>query len=107
MNSGSWSAYVHIPFCEQRCYYCAFTVAVAPETTWTPYVERLLREIDLANFDLEPETIYFGGGTPSLIGPELLERLLKRFRGTPSEVTIEANPGTLTREKVKRYRDIG
>ena len=42
--------YIHIPFCEQRCYYCAFTVAVSPENTFEPYVRRLVREIELSGF---------------------------------------------------------
>jgi oxygen-independent coproporphyrinogen-3 oxidase len=100
-------AYVHIPFCAQRCYYCAFTVAVSPESTYEPYVRRVLREIEMSGFDLEPETIYFGGGTPSLIPAESLAQILGAFRGTPVEVTVEANPATFSREKLERYRDMG
>ena len=101
------SVYIHIPFCEQRCYYCAFTVAVSPETTWEPYVNRVMREIELSGFNDEPETIYFGGGTPSLVAPEMLGRIRSMFRGTPREVSIEANPGTFTPEKLVRYREMG
>ena len=59
--------YVHIPFCEQRCYYCAFTVAVSGSETYEPYVRRLIREIELSGFHGQPETIFFGGGTPSIV----------------------------------------
>jgi oxygen-independent coproporphyrinogen-3 oxidase len=106
MTSLNSSVYVHIPFCEQRCYYCAFTVAVSPESAWSGYVDRVIREIELSGFDEAPPTIYFGGGTPSLIGPELLDRVLGRFPGTPAEITIEANPGTLSSEKIRRYREM-
>ena len=73
MNPG---LYLHIPFCEQRCYYCAFTVAVSPEHTFEPYVRRLVREIELSAFGNAAETIYLGGGTPSLISAALIERVL-------------------------------
>jgi oxygen-independent coproporphyrinogen-3 oxidase len=104
MNPG---LYIHIPFCEQRCYYCAFTVAVSPEHTFAPYIDRLIREIRLSGFDEHPNTIYFGGGTPSLIDSSHLDRVLKTLRSIPPEVTIEANPGTLTESKVRQYRASG
>ena len=99
--------YVHIPFCEQRCYYCAFTVAVSPEHTYEPYVRRLIREIDLSEFKEEPETIFFGGGTPSIIDAALIERIIHALPGGAAEITIEANPGTITDSKLECYRDIG
>src|SRR6266704_1440413 len=87
--------YVHIPFCEQRCYYCAFTVAVSPEHRYEPYVRRVLREIELSQFSEQPETIFFGGGTPSILAGEWIETI------------IEANPGTLSDRKLERYRSAG
>jgi oxygen-independent coproporphyrinogen-3 oxidase len=100
--------YIHIPFCEQRCYYCAFTVAVAPENTFEPYAVRLVREIELAGVNEPAETVYFGGGTPSLLSPELLERILKAVpAASATEVSIEANPGTLSPGKVAEYRRMG
>lgn len=104
MKSG---VYIHIPFCEQRCYYCAFTVAVTPEATYEPYVQRLLREIELSGFSDETRSIYFGGGTPSIIPANLLARILKLFPGSEREVSIEVNPGTISRDKVAQYRDMG
>ena len=104
MNPG---LYLHIPFCEQRCYYCAFTVAVTPEHTFEPYVDRLVREIALSGFDRDPCTVYFGGGTPSLINSELLGRVLKALPRVPEEVSIEVNPGTLSDTKVQHYKDLG
>jgi len=99
--------YIHIPFCEQRCYYCAFTVAVSPESAFAPYVDQVLREMELADFNEEPATVYFGGGTPSLISAALTGRLLHTIRGNPGEITVEANPGTLSEEKVREYRRLG
>ena len=101
MNPG---LYLHIPFCEQRCYYCAFTVAVAPEHTFEPYVDRLVREMALSGFDRDPGTVYFGGGTPSLVNAELIGRILRTLRSVPDEVSIEVNPGTLSESKVQQYR---
>jgi putative oxygen-independent coproporphyrinogen III oxidase len=99
--------YVHIPFCEQRCYYCAFTVAVTPENTYSPYVDRLLREIDLSQYDEQPETIYFGGGTPSIIDGGLIEKIIRKFPQSAREISIEVNPGTLDDLKLERYRSAG
>jgi oxygen-independent coproporphyrinogen-3 oxidase len=99
--------YVHIPFCEQRCYYCAFTIAVAPEQTYEPYVQRLIREIELSGFDEAPETIFFGGGTPSLVNGALIERILASLPRGAAEISLEANPGTLTDPKLEQYRQAG
>src|SRR6185436_1009232 len=95
--------YIHIPFCEQRCYYCAFTVATTPESTYEPYIRRLTREIQLSGFSGEPRSIYFGGGTPSIISAELLSGLLELFPGSDREVSIEVNPGTISSAKLKQY----
>ena len=99
--------YVHIPFCEQRCYYCAFTVAVSPEQTYEPYVRRLVREIQLSDFKEQTETIFFGGGTPSIVDAALIERVLAALPAGASEISLETNPGTLSESKLSRYRDIG
>jgi len=99
--------YIHIPFCEQRCYYCAFTVATTPEATYGPYVHRLIEEIRLSGFAGEPRTIYFGGGTPSIISENLLSLILGLFPGDEREVSIEVNPGTLSPEKLAHYRAMG
>jgi len=102
--------YIHIPFCEQRCYYCAFTVAVSPEKTFEPYIDRLVREIRLvgpSGLDQQPATIYLGGGTPSIVSAELLGRVLSAVPRGAEEISIEVNPGTLSESKVRQYRDFG
>lgn len=99
--------YIHIPFCVQRCYYCAFAVTLDPAPAWAPYVRRVAREIATESSPMEPETIYFGGGTPSLLPAEEIASLARLFNGAPAEITMEANPGTLDFDKLKRYREIG
>src|SRR5256885_16894498 len=93
--------YVHIPFCEQRCYYCAFTVAVSPRETYEPYVRRLIREIELSGFNESPDTIFFGGGTPSIIDAGLLEHVVRALPRAAREITVETNPGTLDEKKIE------
>jgi oxygen-independent coproporphyrinogen III oxidase len=104
MNFG---VYVHIPFCEQRCYYCAFTVAVSSPETFEPYVRRLIREIELSGFHETPETVFFGGGTPSIINAGLIEKILHVLPSGSREITVETNPGTLDEKKIERYRELG
>jgi oxygen-independent coproporphyrinogen III oxidase len=104
MNQG---VYIHIPFCEQRCFYCAFTVATTPASTYEPYVDRLIDEIRISGTCGEPRSIYFGGGTPSIIPAVLLSRILKLFPGAAREVSIEVNPGTVSSDKLFLYREIG
>ena len=104
MKSG---VYVHIPFCEQRCYYCAFTVSVSPKYTYEPYVRRLIREIQLSGFDQPVETIFFGGGTPSIIDGALIENIVAVLPAGATEISLEANPGTLTDKKLEQYRRAG
>ncbi|HEY2380270.1 MAG TPA: radical SAM family heme chaperone HemW [Terriglobia bacterium] len=99
--------YVHIPFCEQRCYYCAFTVAVSGPDTYEPYVSRLIREIQLSGYAERPETIFLGGGTPSIVDGNLIERVLAAIPHDASEISLEANPGTLTAGKLSAYRSAG
>jgi len=99
--------YIHVPFCEQRCYYCAFTVATTPESTYEPYILRMITAIRMSGFTGEPATIYLGGGTPSIIPAALIEQVLIQFPGSDREVSIEVNPGTVSNEKIERYRDAG
>ena len=87
--------YVHVPFCAHRCGYCDFVTVTGHEDLRTAYVEAVLRELESERHLLdELETVFVGGGTPTLLGPQLLERLL---RGLPcaAETTVEANPETV------------
>jgi oxygen-independent coproporphyrinogen-3 oxidase len=91
--------YVHLPFCAHRCGYCDFVTAVGRRDQHGAYVDALLRELELERARLAPEleTIFLGGGTPTFTEPAALERLLA---GLPdaAEVTVEANPETVTPE---------
>ena len=115
--------YIHIPFCVRKCGYCDFVSAPAAEEAQAAYVKALLEEIGLAAAELLPvrekglpgylvTTIFFGGGTPSIVDPLYIEEILSGIRRNFSlsespEITLEANPGTLTAEKLAVYRRAG
>ena len=88
--------YVHVPFCEQHCHYCTFPITVLPESEHSSYVERVRRELDLAEIPRAWDTVYLGGGTPSLLSGKLLGRLIGGFADHAHEVTVEANPGSVS-----------
>jgi oxygen-independent coproporphyrinogen-3 oxidase len=104
MNPG---VYVHIPFCEQRCYYCAFTIAVSGADAYEPYIARLIREIELSGFDERPATVFLGGGTPSIVDGRSIGRILGALPRGATEISLEANPGTLSDEKLEQYTSAG
>ncbi|MBD2441111.1 radical SAM family heme chaperone HemW [Nostoc sp. FACHB-110] len=114
------SAYVHIPFCRRRCFYCDFPVSVVGDRlrgetsgTISQYVEVLCQEIaSTPNFGKPLNTIFFGGGTPSLLSIEQLERILtaleKRFGIAPQvEISMEVDPGTFDLAHITGYRSLG
>src|SRR5438132_12494516 len=92
--------YIHIPFCRSRCSYCDFATGMYESEIADRYVlgvcAEIARWIEIDN-PAEIDTIYFGGGTPSLMSPAQIERILKavhdRFRIVDAEETIELNPG--------------
>ena len=97
--------YVHVPFCAHRCGYCDFVTVTGHEDVHAAYVDALLAELAL-NGPLAPETVYVGGGTPSLLPDDLLERLLAGLPGAP-DVTVECNPETITSAKARVLRERG
>jgi oxygen-independent coproporphyrinogen III oxidase len=100
--------YLSYPFCAQKCTYCNFASGVQPRELERKYVDALRAEIVRADWPWTPETVYLGGGTPSQIEPEALAELLKLIPGAPwPEATIEAAPGSLTRAKVRAWRNAG
>lgn len=105
--------YIHIPFCVKKCNYCAFLSGPAGPEVRQEYVNHLIKEIRLRSREVpEADTIYFGGGTPSLLTPEqvgdILNEVRRAFRITEgAEVTLEANPGTLTEESLAGFRAAG
>ena len=106
--------YLHIPFCKSRCSYCDFATDVYRDSGAVErYVDALVREIGLFAGDrVEADTIYFGGGTPSLLSPDQVGRILDAVRGkfavslTP-EITMEMNPASVSPESLTGYRSIG
>ncbi|NLL81534.1 MAG: oxygen-independent coproporphyrinogen III oxidase [Tissierellia bacterium] len=110
-----FSLYIHIPFCEKKCYYCDFTSFKKDSTDIDRYMSNLDKEIlmyeeILADYKLS--TIFIGGGTPSSITSIYIKKILERIYRVFNieelgEVTIEANPGTLNRQKIKDYKDAG
>ena len=100
--------YVHLPFCAHRCGYCDFVTVVGRNGEHDRYVEALLLELELERDVLAPEveTLFLGGGTPTLLRRESLERLLGALPRA-AEVTVEANPETVTPELARLLRRNG
>ena len=91
--------YVSYPFCAQKCTYCNFASGVYPKQLEREYLEALLFELRATRFDLKPDTVYFGGGTPSQMPTADLASVLAAIPGRPwVEATLEAAPGTITPE---------
>ncbi|HSE15931.1 MAG TPA: radical SAM family heme chaperone HemW [Pyrinomonadaceae bacterium] len=105
--------YVHIPFCSSRCSYCDFATGLYQTELAERYVRGLVHEIRSSQYAGETvDTIYFGGGTPSLLAPSQLERILAtlhdRFKlAADAEITLEINPGSATPEKLCAFRGLG
>ncbi|HET8548401.1 MAG TPA: radical SAM family heme chaperone HemW [Bryobacteraceae bacterium] len=100
--------YISWPFCAQKCTFCNFASGVFPRPIAEQYGLALLDEIRRHEWGWTPETVYLGGGTPSLIEHGLLRRLLDGVPGRPwAEATIEAAPGSFSAEKVAAWRDAG
>ena len=100
--------YISFPFCLQKCTYCHFSSGVFPSGWMPAYLEALETEIRAANFPSEPDTLYLGGGTPSLIEIDRLDRLLGSLPSRDwREATIEASPGTVTEERVHAWKELG
>jgi oxygen-independent coproporphyrinogen-3 oxidase len=109
--------YIHIPFCRSRCSYCDFATGIFESTLSERYVKALVKEI-LCWHEIEsPEpvdTLYFGGGTPSLLAAAQLQEILEAIRArfsissdTAVEVTMEMNPGTVTPSLLQEFRQLG
>ncbi len=104
--------YIHIPFCRQRCTYCRFALDPRPtELKIVKYVGHLISEIQQGIQSGPIESIYFGGGTPSVLSVEYLARILSEFpveQWSPDiEITLECNPEDITLEKAIAYRKLG
>lgn len=109
--------YIHIPFCIRKCNYCDFLSFPSREEERKVYVESLINEIEqtgkiLDKNDYKVRSIFIGGGTPSLLSGEQMERIMQAVRNTffiieEAEITMEANPGTLTEANLFSYKKVG
>ena len=100
--------YISYPFCAQKCSYCNFASGVLPRELEPRYLEAILGELRATDWAWKPDTVYFGGGTPSQMDPADLARLLRAVPGSPwDEATIEAAPGGITEGKTRAWRDAG
>ncbi|MHC4957149.1 MAG: radical SAM family heme chaperone HemW [Planctomycetota bacterium] len=104
--------YVHIPFCETKCPYCDFNSFAIEGRDVDGYLGALSRELDLRGVPARPSTVFIGGGTPTVLEPAQIDRyltdLFARIEPDPErEVTVEANPGSLTAEKLDVLRAHG
>jgi oxygen-independent coproporphyrinogen III oxidase len=110
------SIYIHIPFCEQRCSYCDFVTFAGMEPVYHEYVNSICEEIKLVAGRIPEKprihTIYFGGGTPSILEPVQIQQILNAItqsfeQNEEMEITLEANPGTLAQNACEKYRKMG
>ncbi len=109
------SIYIHIPFCKHRCAYCDFNTYAGQEDSIPAYVNALINEINYVGQRTEQmniHTVFFGGGTPSLLSALQFDSILKALRSAftltaDAEISIEANPGTISPEKLNAIRESG
>ena len=103
--------YIHIPFCHARCGYCDFVTFTGKEDRIEQYVDDLCQEMQMYPA-ADIATIFFGGGTPSLLTPKHVSQILNAARAhhgvaDDAEITMEANPESITLEKAKGWREAG
>jgi oxygen-independent coproporphyrinogen III oxidase len=107
--------YIHIPFCDHKCIYCDFYSIITTDNI-NPFLESLRKEInfyaDHYSSNRNFSSIYFGGGTPSLMEPGYIEEIINHVKenfsvNTDAEITLETNPGTLTEDKLKSFSKAG
>jgi len=113
------AVYIHIPFCRRRCYYCDFPISVvgdrgaAASVMIEEYIAALIQDIQLARASGQPlETIFFGGGTPSLLSPKAIGKVIQaisaKFGIAPdAEISMEIDPGTFNRDRLQGYLGVG
>lgn len=105
------SLYVHVPFCAHKCEYCAFYSEKSSGEVMNRYVAALVREFELVAPDLKPETVFFGGGTPSILSLAQWKTILGAMERLEllgaAEWTIECNPATVSADKARLWRDHG
>ena len=114
-QAGGFGLYLHWPFCQSKCPYCDFNSHVAAQIDQTRWRDAYLREIARLGAETQGrvlQTVFFGGGTPSLMQPELVAAILDAIRATwpmvnDPEITLEANPGSVEAGRFRAYRQAG
>jgi oxygen-independent coproporphyrinogen-3 oxidase len=105
------SLYIHVPFCAQKCSYCAFYSEASSGELINRYVAALVRELELLAPELKRSTVFFGGGTPSLLNLRQWQQILRAMERLDllgaEEFTVECNPATVSTDKAKLLRDFG
>jgi oxygen-independent coproporphyrinogen III oxidase len=105
------SLYVHVPFCAHKCSYCAFYSEASSGELIERYTRALVRELELVAHDLRPKTVFFGGGTPSILNLRQWTAILQAMERLnllgAAEWTIESNPATVSLDKARLWRDYG
>ncbi len=112
MQAAPRSAYIHVPFCRHRCGYCNFTLVAGRDDLFAGYLQALSSELSQLQQPHEVDTLFFGGGTPTHLPPAELAKLLRLAREwfpptSSAEISIEANPLDLTRERCSVLADFG
>ena len=112
MRCNMFGLYIHIPYCRSKCRYCDFYSTPCPDGVPEAYIDALCREMDrfspCGSTPLRPDTLYFGGGPPSLLPPAQAARLIRAAGPAPgAEITLEANPETVTPERLAAFRRAG
>ena len=117
MENKELGIYIHIPFCKSKCYYCDFISYTNKESYIEEYIKNIIKELEqynLSNYNVT--TIYIGGGTPSFINEKYIVKLLEILKSKllknqtnfeDIEITIEINPGTVTKLKIEQYKKAG
>ena len=112
-QNGGFGIYLHWPFCESKCPYCDFNSHVAQEIDQEAWLQAYLKCLDEAAINISPRllnTVFFGGGTPSLMSPKLVSEIMTRIKSlwtvsNDLEVTLEANPSSFEANRFKEYYD--
>ena len=111
MKNKEIGIYVHIPFCKRKCEYCDFISYSNKDSKIQEYIEAVKKEIELQKIKSEITTIYVGGGTPSYIESKYIKEIIEEIKNknvcNDAEITIEINPGTVTLEKLRDYKECG
>ena len=111
MENKEIGIYVHIPFCKKKCDYCDFISFSDKDKKIEEYINSIIKEIEQQKIKSKITTIYIGGGTPSYIDSKLIKEIIAEIKkknvDSNAEITIEVNPGTIIKNKLENYKEVG